>query len=63
MFVARNWFNVTSILSIVPLPTITCSFLSSISNLSPFFKYALSIKVFNLNVEPEISTSNLDAVL
>ena len=63
IFVALTWFKVTSIAPTVPPPTTVCSFLSSISNLSPTFNDDLSIFVLNLNVEPEISTWNLEDVL
>ena len=63
MFVAFIWFKITSILPTVPPPTTACSFLLRISNLSPTFNEDLSSIVLNLNVEPLISTWNLEPVL
>ena len=65
MFDTVIWFNPVLILATVPLPAITCSFLFSISNLSPTLRDALSIGVFNVKVDPPtgMSTWNLELVL
>ena len=57
------WFKFTSTLLTSKDPTITCSFLFKITNESPTFKFDLSIGVFNVKVEPVISTWNLELVL
>ena len=65
MFDTVIWFNPVLTLATVPLPAITCSFLFSISNLSPTLRDDLSIGVFNVKVELPIgiSTWNLELVL
>ena len=42
------WFNAVLILATVPLPATDCSFLFSISNLSPTLRDDLSIGVFKV---------------
>ena len=63
ILIAVIWPNNELILSTSPLPTITCSPLFKILNLSPTFKLDLSIDVLTVKVAPDMSTWNLELVL
>ena len=57
------WFLFVSTLTIVPVPSITCSFLFRILNVSPSFKLDLSMGDLKVYVVPSTSTWILDDVL